>query len=45
MKDEGRWHVGNAFGSRGHAEHACDTIQEVLYILYYVHASPHLASL
>jgi hypothetical protein len=35
--DEGRWHLGNVFGSLEHAEHARDTIKEVLRTLHQEH--------
>jgi hypothetical protein len=44
MKDEGSWHVGNAFVSRGQAEHARDTIKEVSHTFHQEHASPRIAS-
>ena len=32
--DEGRWHLGNVFGSLEQAEHARDTIKEILLTLH-----------
>ena len=36
--DEGRWHVGNVFGSLEQAEHACEKITEVLLTLHQEYA-------
>jgi hypothetical protein len=43
MKDEGRWHVGNAFVSRGQAEPARKPITEILLPVHQEHTSLYMA--
>jgi hypothetical protein len=42
--DEGRWHVGNVFGSLEHAAQARDTLIEVVLTFHQEHASSHVST-
>jgi len=41
--DQGRWHVGNVFGSLDQAEQARDKSKEVLLTVHQEHALPRIA--